>query len=369
MKRVALVYDRVNSQGGAERVLQALHTIYPDAPLFTSVFDAKGAPWAKGWDVRPSWLQHIPWLRRRHQVVGWLMPLVFESFDFSAFDLVISVTSESAKGIVTRPGQCHVCYLLTPTRYLWSHQDEYLESLPGVLRGVAKVIISFLRRWDRVAAFRPDVFIPISQRVADRAHQYYGRITTEPLYPALAELPPAKKPRQVPKQPFFLTWGRHVAYKRFADVIRASMAANVSLVVAGTGPETERLKRIVGGRAGIHFVGGISDAELAWYVNAAQAAIFLQEEDFGIVAIEALHQGCPVIINARSGAAELMKDGQDGVLLADATEQNLTKVLKTWDETQWKRLDIKRRARHYDVGHFVSAWNKQLASLPLQHDC
>ncbi|MCD8507098.1 hypothetical protein LRY58_02240 [Candidatus Woesebacteria bacterium] len=131
LPKVALVYDRLNSSGGAEKVLIELQKLYPDAPLYTSVFDADRTPWlAPGSQVHTSWLQYVPGARRRHQWFGWLMPFLFELFDFSAFDIVISVSSEAAKGILTQPHQLHVNYLLTPTRYLWSHQEEYVQQVP-----------------------------------------------------------------------------------------------------------------------------------------------------------------------------------------------------------------------------------------------
>ena len=156
---VVLVYDRVNKFGGAERVLMALHEIWPEAPLYTSVYDPESTPWTKGWDVRPSFLQKFPWARRNHESLGWLMPLAFESLDLSGFDVVISLTSEAAKGVITSPRQLHICYLLTPTRYLWSHAVAYLGTVPLPLRPLAFVAQLKLRHWDFVAAQRPDHII------------------------------------------------------------------------------------------------------------------------------------------------------------------------------------------------------------------
>src|ERR1035437_2023718 len=128
--KVAIVYDRVNKWGGAERVLLALHEIFPEAPLYTSVYDEKGAPWAKAFkNVKTSFLQKFPFAKSNHEFLGTLMPLAFELFNFDGYDLVISVTSEAAKGIITKLGTLHICYLLTPTRYLWSHYDQYFKGL------------------------------------------------------------------------------------------------------------------------------------------------------------------------------------------------------------------------------------------------
>src|SRR3990167_2164226 len=137
MKKVAIVYDRVNKWGGAERVLMTLHEMFPDAPLFTSVYDEKGAPWAKVFPkIYTSFLQKIPFAKNTHEFLGTFMPLAFEQLSFDGYDLVISVTSEAAKGIITKPGTKHICYMLTPTRYLWSHYDLYFGN--PLLRFISK---------------------------------------------------------------------------------------------------------------------------------------------------------------------------------------------------------------------------------------
>src|SRR3972149_11459823 len=146
--KVALVYERMNKWGGAERVLLVLHELYPAAALYTSVYSPYNAKWAKVFPkIIPSFLQKIPFLKDNHELVPFLMPLAFESFDFSEYDLVISLTSEAAKGIITKPETVHICYCLTPTRYLWSGYDNYFNN--SFLRVVTKPIVDYLRRWDR----------------------------------------------------------------------------------------------------------------------------------------------------------------------------------------------------------------------------
>src|SRR3989344_2367668 len=184
--KVALVYDRVNKWGGAERVLLMLHEMFPDAPLYTSVYSREKAPWANVFpEVIPSFLQKFSFLRDRHELLAPLMSLAFESFDFSGYDLVISVTSEAAKGVITKPGTLHVCYCLTPTRYLWSHFDTYFSARGGPAfgwKGITKPVVTYLRSWDKIAAQRPDVVIAISTAVQDRIKKYYNR-GSEIIYP------------------------------------------------------------------------------------------------------------------------------------------------------------------------------------------
>src|SRR3990167_10742564 len=172
--KVAVVYDRVNKWGGAERVLLALHEMFPDAPLYTSVYDERNAPWAKVFPrVYTSFLQKFPFAKSNHEFLALLMPLAFELFNFDEYDLVISVTSEAAKGIITKPETLHICYMLTPTRYLWSHYDLYFKN--PILRFISKPAVNYLRNWDKIAAQRPDKIIAISTEVQRRIKKYYGR--------------------------------------------------------------------------------------------------------------------------------------------------------------------------------------------------
>ncbi|MBU2632511.1 glycosyltransferase family 4 protein, partial [Patescibacteria group bacterium] len=171
--KVALAYDKVNKWGGAERVLLALCKIFPNAPLYTSVYNKETASWASVFNVKTSFLQKIPFAKSRHDLLAPLMPLAFESFDFSDYDLVISVTSESAKGIITNSKTKHICYFLTPTRYLWSGYRDYFKN--PLKRTMAIPFVNYLKKWDIAASKRPDVFIGISKEVKARIKKYYKR--------------------------------------------------------------------------------------------------------------------------------------------------------------------------------------------------
>ena len=178
--RVALVYDRVNKWGGAERVLLALNKIFPKADLFTSVYNKEKAEWAKVFNVKTTFLQKFPLAKSSHQFYATLMPIAFENLNFEGYDLVISVTSESAKGIITKPETLHICYCLTPNRYLWSSFDDYFTN--PLLRFISKPAVSYLRMWDKTSAQRPDKYIAISTAVKDRIKKYYGK-DSEVIYP------------------------------------------------------------------------------------------------------------------------------------------------------------------------------------------
>src|SRR5579883_623792 len=217
--KVALVYDRINKWGGAERVLLALHEIFPDAPLYTSVYNPELAPWAKDFTVKTSFLQNFPYASSHHEMLATLMPIAFESFSFDEYDLVISVTSEAAKGIITPPHTKHICICLTPTRYLWSGYDTYFSN--STFKLLTKPIVQYLRTWDKTVAQRPDAYIAISEEVQRRIKKYYERDSVV-IYPPLSltsHVAPFKKKRKhiLRKKTtgnYFLIVSRLVPYKR-----------------------------------------------------------------------------------------------------------------------------------------------------------
>lgn len=216
--KTAIVYDRVNKWGGAERVLLALNEIYPEAHLFTSVYSAKKASWAKVFPkIETSFLHKLSIIRERHEFLPFLMPLAFETLDLSDYDLVISVTSEAGKGVLVRPGATHICYLLTPTRYLWSGYDDYFKN--PTLRKVSHRVVKYLRRWDKISAHRPDYLVAISNEVKNRTKKYYGRKSVVIHSPVEFEKFVIHEP--VKKGDYFLYVSRLVSYKKADLAIEA----------------------------------------------------------------------------------------------------------------------------------------------------
>lgn len=332
---VALVYDRVNKFGGAERVLQALHEIWSEAPLYTSVYDPRGASWARGWDIRTSFLQKLPWSRRNHESLGWLMPAAFESLDLSEFDVVISVTSEAAKGVITTPRQLHICYLLTPTRYLWSHAVKYQILYSRWVRPAAFVVQALLRQWDFLAAQRPDHIIAVSEHVRRRCEKYYRR-ESEVMYPPLMLADSTKRiadsktishpPSAIRHQQHFLLVSRLVPYKRIDLAIEACRKNSYQLLVIGSGKDKKRLQKL--SEPTIRFIENVSDEELVEYYRGARALLMPQEEDFGLVALESQACGTPVVTYRHSGAAEVVIDGKTGSFFDHQIVDDLTRAMK-----------------------------------------
>jgi glycosyltransferase involved in cell wall biosynthesis len=336
--KIAIVYDRVNTPyGGAEKLLLAIHELFPQAPLYTSVYNPQKAQWADVFKVRSSFLNKIPFVKNHHQLIAFLMPLAFESFDFSGFDLVISITSAEAKGIVAKPETKHLNYLLTPPRYLYSHRQEYLEksfiaSLP-IINFVSNKLLDYLTRWDQIAIHRPDKIIPISHLVKKRAKEYYNITTSQPIYPAIVDYSENDnktnkevdtKPNKIKKEkPYLLMVTRLVPYKKINLAIQACQELDQKLVIVGAGKEKSIFKNMIYKPDLIDLAGNVKEDKLADLYQNCLAVLMPGEEDFGIVALEALSHQKPVIINANSGAAELIEDKKTGLLLKSADLQDI----------------------------------------------
>lgn len=340
-KRTAIIYDRVNKWGGAERVLLALHELFPDAPLYTSVFDAKTATWAKVFpEIKTTFLQRIPFAKGNHEFLAPLMHIAFETFDFSEFDLVISVTSEAAKSIRTGPNTLHICYCLTPTRYLWSGYETYFKT-KTFLSFAGRFFIKYLRRADKVSAHRPDSMIAISSEVSRRIKKYYGR-NSEIIFPPVD----VSKPKNIiQRKDFYLIVGRLVGYKKTDLAIRAFNKLGYKLIIVGVGREIDKLKKISSGN--ITFAGQVSENELINYYKSAKALIMPQEEDFGIVSVEAQSFGLPVISFKKGGAIDTVIDGKTGILFGEQSPDDLINAIKKFENVKFESKDMLVNAQKF----------------------
>ncbi|MBA3723294.1 MAG: glycosyltransferase [Candidatus Levybacteria bacterium] len=353
--KVALVYDRVNKWGGAERVLLALNKIFPKAPLFTSVYNKKTAPWAEVFDIKTSFLQKNPHAIKNHEMYPFMMPLAFERFSFDKYDLVISITSEAAKGIVTKPGTKHISYILTPTRYLWSGYEEYFTNRP--LRMAAHPVVSYLRKWDKAAAARPDVLVAISTEVQERIKKYYQRDSFI-IYPPVSlgvrgpHFAKASRGKQslassnpIKNNNYFLIVSRlskFTQYKRVDLAIEACNRLKLPLKIVGTGSLRKELEKLAGPT--VEFVGDVSDRELVQYYTNCKALIFPAFEDFGLVVVEAQSFGKPVIALRKGGALDTIKEGKTGIFFDEQNVESLTEALKVFENMQFDPKAAKKQA-------------------------
>jgi glycosyltransferase involved in cell wall biosynthesis len=344
--KVALVYDRVNKWGGAERVLLALHEMFPDAPLFTSVYNNKKADWAKVFEIKTSFLQNFPKAKTAHELYAGLMPMAFESFTFDEYDLVISVTSEAAKGIITKPKTLHICYCLTPTRYLWSGHKDYFKN--PLFRILTNPVVSYLRSWDKIAAQRVDAYIAISTEVKSRIKKYYGRDSQVVFPPLMIEVGNQKEETT---GDYFLVVSRLTNfYKRVDIAIKACSELGLPLKIVGTGLDSKKLKAMAS--SSVEFLGNLTDEELRVYYKKCRALIFPGREDFGLTMVEAGAFGRPVIAFRGGGALDIIKEGVTGEFFNEQTVSSLKQVLKSFDHTRYNTKLCRENSERFSFAGF-----------------
>lgn len=360
--KVALVYDRVNKWGGAERLLLTLHEIFPDAPLYTSVYNPKKASWADVFKVKTSFLQKLPFASLRHDIYATFMPIAFESFSFDEYDVVISVASEAAKGIITKPKTLHINYCLTPTRYLWSGYKEYFKN--PLFRAIAYPAVYYLRVWDYVASRRPDVYIAISKEVKGRIKKYYDK-ESEVIYPPISIHNSEFTPQNLKQDSFFLVVSRLVPYKRIDIAIRACNKLRLPLKIVGVGSEEKRLKRIAGPT--VEFLGSLTDSELLRYYKACLALLFPGYEDFGMVMGEAQSFGKPIIAFKGGGALELIKEGKTGRFFYPQNTEALIKCLATFKPDNFSANTIQDWAKKFGNDRFKKEFLDRVSALFKEH--
>ena len=362
--KIALVYDRVNKFGGAERVLLTLHEIWPEAPLYTSVYHSQSALWADDFKVIPSFLNKLAMARRHHESFPWLMPLAFESFEFDEFDVVISITSEFAKGIITKPDTFHLCYCLTPTRYLWSGYQEYFQNT--AFKFLSQPIVSYLRAWDQIASQRPDEYLAISQEVKKRIKKYYGRDSAV-IYPP-AETSFFKPGKKQKKKEYFLIVSRLVPYKRVDITIKAFNRLGLPLKIIGDGMVKRVLERMA--KNNIEFLGQeLTDKEVLSYYQNCRALVFSGSEDLGLVSLEAQACGRPIIAFKAGGIPETMVEGKTGEFFYPQTAEALIETVSKFDEKRYNPDICQRQAQHFDVKIFKKQFKEYLENDVLQAGC
>ena len=365
-KRVAIVYDRVNKWGGAERVLLSLNKIFPDAHLYTSVLNLKKAPWAKNFKkIETSFLQNFPFASSFHEGYATLMPIAFESFSFDEYDLVISITSEAAKGIITKPKTLHICYCLTPTRYLWSGYEDYFKN--PYLRFLSKPAVSYLRTWDKMGAQRPDAFIAISKEVQKRIKKYYGRDSTV-IYPPLTledtkilRYKDTKREKLPNIKGYFLVVSRLVPYKKVDIAIAACNELGLPLKIVGTGSQERFLKSIAGPT--IEFLGELTDENLNNYYKNCRGLIFPGKEDFGLVMAEAQGFGKPVIAFGGGGALEIIEEGKTGEFFEKQTPDSLKRVLVKFNGSRYNIKYCIDNAQRFSFENFKKEFIEFLQNI------
>jgi len=348
---IALVHDWLNQLGGAEDVLECLVGLYPGAPVYTSIYWREQMPAAyRRWPIRVSFMDRLPGIYRHHQPYLPLYPQAFERFNLAGYDLVLSNKSGFCHGVRPAPGAVHVCYCLTPTRYVWNF-DDYAsrEGLGRAARWALRPLLGWLRRWDLAAARRVDHFIAISSEVQQRIAKFYGR-------ESVVIHPPVDTARFAAAQPsgrgdYYLSLGRLIPYKRVDLAVQAFTALKLPLVVAGDGRDRARLERLAGPT--VQFVGRVPEADLPALMAGCRAFIFPGLEDFGITPVQALAAGRPVIALAGGGALDIVQDGANGVLFPSPSVDELCAAVERFEGLTFDPPAVRRSAERFDRGRFA----------------
>lgn len=365
--KTALIHDDLVQGGGAERVVVALHGMFSQSPIFTSVYDRRTtlAYFAQA-DVRTSFLQKTPFARRRfHKLALPFFPSAFEQFDLSGYDLVLSNTTRFAKGVITPPETCHVCYCHTPPRFAWRPQDYLAQSRSARLFApLMRPMMTNLRAWDVASAQRVDYFVAGSHNAARRIRKFYRREATAVIYP------PVQTDRYAPAPPgevgdHFLVVSRLVGYKRVDLAIDACNAVGADLRVIGTGPEMAALRR----RAGptIRFLGSLPDADVAAEYARCRAFVFPGEEDFGLTPLEAMASGRPVVAFGAGGALETVVEGKTGLFFREQTASSLAAALRNVQALSTLPAALQAHALRFDLSVFQDNMRRFVDAAVAEH--
>ncbi len=330
-------------------MLQVLCALYPRAPIYTLLYD-RGTTGGvfDGRVIKTSFLQNLPFAKKYHTIFPLLMPLAIEQFDFSGYDFVISVSASFAKGIITKPHTKHICYCLTPPRFLWDNSQKFVEEFgyPKLVKKFLPPLITYLRIWDKEASLRVDEFWSISNFIQSRIKKYYSKDSSV-IYPPvnLKKFHVSDKIRDY----FFMT-GRLVSYKRFDVAIKAFNQNGLPLKIVGIGPELDKLKKIA--NKNIDFLGLVSDEKLADLYSRAQACVFPQEEDFGIVPLESMASGRPVIAYRAGGALETITENKTGMFFNEQSPESLRAAIEKFHSLNFRPEDCRSQAEKFDIEVF-----------------
>lgn len=361
--KIAIVADWLTNMGGAENVVLTLHEAFPAAPIYTSTFSPENMPAFKDLDVRTTYLQNFPKpLRKLHKFFPMLRVNAFQKLDLSEFDVIISSSSAESKQVLkTRPDQVHICYCHTPIRYYWSHYHEYKKD-PGfgklnwLVRLAMPLLIPSLKKADYAAAQKVDVFIANSSEVQHRIKKYYNR-------PSTVIHPPVDVDRFTPareRDDYYVALGRQVPYKRIDLAVAAASKLGIKLKVFGNGSEHQRLVELAGPT--VEFFtdrfGSASDAAVTEALNHARGYIFPAEEDFGIVQVEALAAGAPVIAYAKGGTLDIVQDGESGILFNEQTILSVVEAIQKAKASDFLPGTLRRKAKRFDKSLFLTKIRK-----------
>ena len=346
--KLALVHDWLNQRGGAEDVLETLVGLYPDRPIYTSLYAPDVMPAAyRAWDIRPLWIDKLPGIHSHHQPYLPFYPLAWGGLDLSGYDVILSNKSGFCHGVRYGERTLHICYCLAPTRYVWG-LDAYIarEGLGKAAQIGLRPLVAALRQWDYAAAQRVHHFIAISTEIQQRIKTYYGR-------DSVVIYPPVDTARFQPSpvvEDYFLVVSRLIPYKRIDLAVQAATRLGLPLKVGGRGRDLERLKAMAGPT--VEFLGYVPDDALPDLMARAKAFIFPGLEDFGITPVQAQAAGRPVIAYGGGGALDTVIPGETGELFSEMTVESLMAAMRDFDPARYDVRHLRAHAERFDTAVF-----------------
>lgn len=349
--KLALVHDWMNQVGGAEDVLVDLVSMFPAAPIYTSIYAPNIMPaFYRQWDIRTLWLDRMPAIHKYHQPYLPLYPLAWGGLDLSDYDVVLSNKSGFCHGLQHDKNTLHICYCLAPTRYVWQFESYIArEGIGGAVATALKPLIAAMRRWDYAAAKRVDHFIAISTDIQNRIRQFYDRDSVIIYPPVDTERFAAARTDGV--EDYFLVVSRLIPYKRIDLAVQAATKLGVPLKIGGKGRDLDRLREMAG--PSVEFLGYVPDEELPTLMARCKAFIFPGLEDFGITPVQAQAAGRPVIAYGAGGALDTVIPGVTGEHFNDLTFDSLVRVMAAFDARHYDPAQIQAHAAKFDKSVFA----------------
>ncbi len=352
--RVAIVSDPLVQRGGAERVVETIAKAFPEAPIYAIVYSAKTGPASLAPRIIPSFLQRVPGAVSHHRLFVPFFPLAIESFDLSAYDVIISSHHTAAKGLLRNAAQRHICYCHTPMRAIWERPHQELETVPRALRPLAAMTMSRMRTWDAAAAVRVDQFVANSAITQERIAKHYGRLSVL-VHPPIDTKHFVPGPTAV--EDYYLVASRNVPYKRIDIAVEATRLAKRRLILTGCrsaqfeAPHVEQL-------------GHVTDQDLLRLMRGARALLFPGLEDFGMTPVEMMACGRPVIAFGQGGALETVIEGVSGLLVAEQSPQAFAQAIRKFERLTFDPAAIRRHAERFSTERFVASLRDIVYDVP-----
>jgi len=354
-KNIALVHDWLVNMRGGEKVLEVLCELFPNAKLFTLVHHkGKLSPPIERMEIKTSFIQKLPSATSKYQYYLPLFPTAIEQFDMREYDLVISSSHAVAKGVRVRKDALHVCYCYTPMRYIWDQYEQYFgkDRASFVARASMKIFVNYLRRWDVTSSKSVNEFIGISEAIRERIRRTYNRDSIV-IYPPVNTKSFSLSQKN---DGYYLIVSALVPYKMVDLAIEAFNRLNSRLIIIGSGGEEQKLKHIA--NKNIEFLGWVNDEEITKYYAGCSALIFPGEEDFGIVPVEAMASGKPVIAFGKGGALETVVDLKTGLFFKDRNAESLIEAINKFEGMSFDPVAIREHSLRFDRSIFKESIEK-----------